>query len=360
MNEANVIGVMSGTSLDGLDIVLCRFCKTGGQWMYNILRSKTIDYPAAMEKQLLHAHQLQGDALTMLDKAYGAFIGNSINNFLKDCSEQVHLIGSHGHTVFHDPAQKLNLQVGDGNMIAAITGITTVYDFRSLDIALNGQGAPLVPAGDELLFGEFDYCINLGGFANISFKQDNKRVAFDICPVNTVINKYSRLLGYPFDEDGHLAGKGNINQHILEKLNAIAYYQKLPPKSLSREWLENTFFTLLDAESFTPEDILRTVYEHIAMQVKVALDNEAIGDKVLVTGGGAFNDFLMELIREKTSKNIIIPEDKLVEHKEAIIFAFLGLLRYNKEVNCLASVTGAERDSCSGVVVCGEGGNNAE
>ena len=355
MKEANVIGVMSGTSLDGLDLALCCFSRSNEKWYYKILKTQTVKYPAAWEKQLMYAHHLQGDALIKLDKAYGAFIGNSINNFLKNRSEQVHLVGSHGHTVFHDPAQKINLQVGDGNMIAAITGITTVYDFRSFDIALNGQGAPLVPAGDELLFNEFDYCLNMGGFANISFKKANKRIAFDICPVNTVINKYSRLLGYTFDKDGHLAREGNVDRRMLDKLNALPFYQKTPPKSLSREWLENTFFSLLEAEGHPPEDVLRTVYEHIAIQLKVVLDNGNSGNKVLVTGGGAFNEFLMDLIREKTNKNIIIPEHQLVEYKEALIFAFLGLLRYNNEVNCLASVTGAERNSCSGVVVNGSG-----
>ncbi len=344
---------MSGTSLDGLDLALCHFYRKEKNWRYEIIKTRTIEYPDLWVRRLANAHHLNSWDLIMLDKAYGVFIGESVNDFLLQCKTKPLIIASHGHTVFHAPDQQTNLQIGNGNVIAAVTGITTIFDFRSLDIALNGQGAPLVPAGDELLFGEFDYCLNLGGFANISYKVEGKRIAFDICPVNIIINRYSQLAGKPFDMDGRLASSGVVKHDLLNMLNKISFYGEGYPKSLSREWLDNQFIPILERFEYSIEDMLRTLYEHIAIQIGEVLNEEENGSRALVTGGGANNRFLIERIQDRISNNLFIPDDQLIAFKEAIVFAFLGVLRLNGEINCFSSVTGADRDSCSGTIVKG-------
>ena len=348
MKSYNVIGIMSGTSLDGLDIVLCNF-NYNKKWNFEILKSKTVEYSNEWKNKLSNAPVITGYDLSILHKEFGHFIGKSIQNFIKETDISIDLIASHGHTVFHQPEKKLTLQIGDGHEIAAITNITTITDFRSLDVALGGQGAPLVPIGDKLLFDNYDFYINLGGFANISFEEKGQRLAYDICPVNIILNYLAKKLNHEYDKNGALGFLGKLDQELLNKLNNLDYYQKEYPKSLGKEWLIDIFIPILENSEISVKDKIRTVYEHIAQQTAKAINIKAQSTS-LITGGGVYNKFLLNLIKQKTKSEIIIPDKSIIEFKEAIIFAFLGILRYNNEINCLCSVTGAQKDSSGGII----------
>jgi len=343
----NVLGIMSGSSLDGLDLAVCNFEMTGGKWKWEILAAETLPYNDYWMRQLRTAHSLSGLDLQYLHLEFGQFIGTEINSFLASSGLPVELIASHGHTVFHQPESSLTLQIGDPQAIATSTGTPSVGDFRKLDMLLGGQGAPLVPAGDEYLFGEYDYCLNLGGIANISYIQEGRRLARDICPVNLILNHLSAELDIPFDRGGDAGRSGNVCAGLLEKLDALPYYQQPGPASLGREWFESSFLTCFDGFRIPVTDALRTSYEHIARKISASIRKDA---SVLVSGGGTHNTFLIELISRYCGSKIIVPADRLVDFKEALVFAFLGMLRARGEINCFASVTGAARDSSCGVI----------
>ncbi len=343
----SVLGLMSGTSLDGLDICHCTFTKTANGWEYTIHHTITYPYTVAWTKKLKDAFYLDKNELEKLDLEYGALLAEFVNRFLAEQQIHVNFIASHGHTIFHQPENGYTLQIGNGKILANKTKCTIINDFRTQDVKMGGQGAPLVPIGDQLLFKNYDACINLGGFANISFQKNEKRIAFDICPINIVLNKLSQEIGLPFDKGGALARSGKINTDLLEKLNSLPYYQQSPPKSLGVEWLHKTFLPQLDA-TIPTEDLLRTINEHAAIQIANAIPTHC--KSVLVTGGGAYNNFFIKQLQSHTEAEIIVPKKELVEFKEALVFAFLGALRLNNEVNVLSSVTGAEKDHCSGVI----------
>ncbi len=338
------LGIMSGTSLDGVDFALSRFMEENDQWKYEILNAVTIPYTADWETKLRNAHTLNAFDFLLLHNEYGHYLGNLANNFL-DKKPVPNIISSHGHTIFHQPDKGLTFQLGNGAVIAATTNITTVSDFRSFDVALGGQGAPLVPVGDKLLFRQFDYCLNLGGIANISFDADNLRLAYDICPVNQVLNHLASRKNKPFDKDGDIGALGKIDRELLDSLNNLDYYSKKYPKSLSREWIEKNINILLTGSGISVEDQLATFYEHISEQVSKAVFSNG---SVIITGGGAKNKFLLKKLKEKLKCEIIIPDERLIDFKEAIIFAFLGVLRFIGHPNCLSSVTGAKMDSIAG------------
>ncbi len=346
-NKYKVIGIMSGTSLDGIDLAACEFEYYQNKWTFTIVEAKTETYNSEWNKKLQYAHKLSGEKLIELHIEYGRFIGLSVNKFIAETGFLPDSISSHGHTVFHQPEKHFTFQLGNGADIAATTNIPTVADFRTGDIALGGQGAPLVPVGDKLLFSDYEFCLNLGGFANISFDENNQRIAFDICPVNFVLNYFAAKRGMPYDKNGDLGRKGKVIAELLKKLNNIQFYHEKPPKSLGREWVDEIFFPELNSAIGNEEDKLRTIYEHIAEQISNSVNSSG---KVLVTGGGAFNTFLIELLQQKTNARIILPDAKIINYKEALIFAFLGVLKVRDEINCLASVTGALRDSSSGIV----------
>ena len=363
---------MSGTSLDGLDLVAVKFWQTGEKWQFKIEAAETLEYSAEWKNRLKNAPELSGEELIQLHIEYGRFLGNETKRFIAQNHFQPDIVASHGHTIFHQPEKRFTFQAGSGFEIAAITGITTVADFRSGDVALGGQGAPLVPVGDRLLFSEYEYCLNLGGFANISFEKNGKRIAFDICPVNMVLNHFAEKQGFAFDKNGEMGRKGKVNNELLNKLNQLDFYHAEPPKSLGREWVEQVFMPVLNDFEITEEDKLRTIYEHITKQIVGVIgegggrgkdkeegrgrgggegkDKEEGGGKMLVTGGGAFNAFLIELISGKTPVELVIPANEIVNFKEALIFAFLGVLKVRDEINCLASVTGAKCDSSAGIM----------
>jgi len=343
---------MSGTSLDGVDIAHCTFTLSKTRWSFNLNCAGTFPYPDEWKRKLAGAQGLSSEELALLNVNYGKYLGRLTNCFIRDENLTAGLVASHGHTVFHRPEAGLTLQIGSGAEIAAQTGITTVSDFRSQDVALGGQGAPLAPVGDMLLFDEYDFCLNLGGFSNISFEESGLRKAFDICPVNIILNRLAQANGFEYDEDGKTAASGHVNNSLLAALNSLGFYQKPAPKSLGREWLEDVFMPVLDQFDIGTEDQLRTVVEHIAEQIYSILKLQPEG-KMLVTGGGAKNRFLVSRISQLTRQTIALPDEKIIDFKEAIIFGFLGLLRILGRVNCLASVTGARHDHSSGAVYHG-------
>lgn len=348
--KTTALGIMSGTSLDGLDLCLTEF-HFDGKWNFKITQADCVDYNDEWRRKLASAHELSEEKIQRLHVEFGHFIGENVNSFLKrDSLAKPEIVCSHGHTVFHQPEKGITVQIGDGQTIANATGITCVNDFRSLDVSLGGQGAPLVPIGDELLFSEFDACLNLGGFSNISFKEDGERRAFDICPVNIVLNEFANRLGKPFDHNGELARSGKLNEALLDQLNSLNLYTEEIRPSLAREWVESTINPLLNESGLTEVDIMRTFVEHVAIQIARVIERKAAGGSVLVTGGGAYNSFLMDRMSAYCLADLIIPDKQTIEFKEALIFAFLGVLRINDEINVLHSVTGASRDSCSGTI----------
>ena len=342
------IGLMSGTSVDGLDVCCATFDCRDGRWSFHIDCARGYDYPASLKKTLgQEVQKMSALEFITFHSAYGTFLGERVNEFMEEFGVHPDLIASHGSTVFHEPARKVMYQIGDGAAIAAVTRIPTVSDFRRLDIMLGGQGAPLVPVGDNLLFGEYDYCLNIGGFSNISFREGDRRIAFDISPVNYVINRCCRAIGLEMDRDGEIAARGQVNAVLLERLNALDYYGKPWPKSLGREWVERNVFPLLDAAGLSLEDTLRTYYEHCAQQLAAVTTPLR---SLLVTGGGAYNKFLIERMEALSGCRMVIPEPAIIEFKEALIFAFLGVLYMMDQPSCLRSVTGAERDNIGGML----------
>lgn len=345
--DTSVIGVMSGTSLDGLDICFVHFIKDESGWNYKIEIAESESYPAEIKDKLSSAQLMSALDYSKFHSDYGIYIGRQIKKFINANKIKPELIASHGHTIFHQPSNKFTSQIGSGACIAAETGVDTVCDFRSMDVALGGQGAPLVPIGDRHLFSEYDYCLNLGGFSNISFEKGNRRTAFDISPVNYVLNHYMRNTGRDYDRDGETARAGKVNPILLDELNKLSFYSQIGPKSLSRENVEAEFIPLIDSFSITLEDKLSTFCEHIAIQISEIIS----GGKVLVTGGGAFNKYLIERMRINSPQcNYEIPDNVTVNFKEALIFAFLGVMFINNIPNCLSSVTGAKYDNIGGAL----------
>jgi anhydro-N-acetylmuramic acid kinase len=353
IKDYRFLGVMSGTSMDGLDLAVCTFSKNSSNWNYEVLSAATIPYCQSMKDMLHEAYNCTGRRLTEIDIEFGKYIGQQSKLFLDSNGLTVDFMASHGHTIFHEPAKGYTLQIGHGASIAANSGIKTVCNFRNLDVAFGGQGAPLVPIGDELLFGEYSACLNLGGFANISYNDSYQRAAFDICAVNFVLNKLCFRLGLDYDESGKVSSTGKRIEKLALQLNNLEYYRIAPPKSIGQEWAETYLMPVLGGYSDEQaRDLLYTYTEHVAFQVSTILNNLKIA-RVLVTGGGAHNSFLVKKIREYTSAKLEIPGKILVDFKEAIIFAFLGVLRVCGEVNCLASVTGASKDSSGGTIYQG-------
>lgn len=349
MDIYKVIGLMSGTSLDGIDLAYCEF-SLNESWKFRIVYAETIPYPQLWTEQLSNLINSRQSQIEKANIEYGKFLGQVIKEFIHKHNVSPDFISSHGHTIFHQPEKSFTLQIGDGLAISEIVNLPVVFDFRTMDVQLGGQGAPLVPIGDKLLFEDYSACLNFGGIGNISFDKQEKRIAFDICPVNMILNHYSRKLGFEFDNKGHLARSGKINVELYKRLNNLDYYQQAPPKSLGREWVEKFVIPLIDEFNLQIVDVLRTFIEHIDFQIKKVMYNIPKG-KVLITGGGAKNTYLFEQLQSELDSKLVIPEETLVDYKEALIFAFLGVLRWRNEINCLSSVTGATRDSSSGIII---------
>ena len=336
---------MSGTSVDGLDICYVSFDNNDPS-KYEIIDCETIDYDDNLKTKLKNVIEMDNDQIKQIDKEFGEFIGLNVLKFIKKNKlYKADLISSHGHTVFHEPKFNKTLQIGNGEIINKVTKIKTVNNFREQDIQLGGQGAPLVPIGDKLLFDDYKYCLNLGGFTNISVKDSRTIYAYDICPLNTVLNHYANKLGYECDLGGKLSKKGVINIDLFNELNDLDYYKKSYPKSLGLEFVIENIFPITEKYKIKEVDILATYIEHASFQIKRNIDN---GSKVLLTGGGTFNNNLIKTLNHDSKINFIIPDKTIINYKESLIFALLGYLKINGKVNCLRSVTGASNDHSSG------------
>ena len=340
----NIIGVMSGTSVDGLDLCYVSFNKDFLS-NYKIICSETIDYPSILKTNLINAINLDDTKLKELDFKLGEFIGFSIEDFLQNNNLiKPDLISSHGHTVYHQPKILKTLQIGSGKVINKVTGVKTVNNFREQDVKLGGEGAPLVPIGDKILFKNYKYCLNLGGFVNISIKNNDQIFAYDICALNTVLNFYSKKIGYEYDKNGSLSKQGTINSDMFNELNKLNFYSEKNPKSLGIEFVKEVLFPLINKYHINYSDILATYIKHVAFQIKKNINDE---EKVLLSGGGSFNKTLIQNL-ENYNINYSIPENTIINFKESLIFALLGYLKINNKTNCLKSVTGASRDHSSG------------
>lgn len=363
------IGLMSGSSLDGLDIAFAEFQEQGGKWGYEILEADCYAYTDEWVARLQQAIHLPARDYLLLHTAYGHYLGEQVNRFIAahGLEYKVAVIGSHGHTTFHMPGQKMTAQLGDGAAIAAVTALPVASDLRALDVAFGGQGAPIVPIGEKMLWNEYDYFLNIGGIANISANTD-PYIAFDICPANRVLNMLANDAGKPYDNGGEMAAGGSINSSLLEKLNQLDYYNKPHPKSLANDFGTDVVYPMIKQTGCSIPDSLRTYVEHIAIQINKAIatlsssrpDNYRVpvqGSRLLATGGGAFNKFLVSRIAgslKEENIEVVIPEANLVSYKEALIMAFIGVLRWRQEYNVLSSVTGAARDSIGGALWTGQ------
>lgn len=348
--EYTVLGLMSGTSLDGLDIACCRFTATEAGWRYVLEAAETVPYPAAWEMRLRGLMRCNGEEVAAAHADYGHYLGRCVKAFIGRHALTPCLVASHGHTVFHQPAKGFTLQIGDGGAVAAECGLPVVSDFRVTDVALGGQGAPLVPIGDELLFPAYDACLNIGGICNLSFRYQGRRVAFDIAPANQVFNRLAAAVGKPFDRDGRIASQGQVDDTLLAALNALSYYAAPFPKSLGQEWVDAVLYPLVEKAVLSVSDKMATVLEHTAFQIAAVLREHSLCS-LLLTGGGAKNSFLRQRIQALAPcTQQILPPVEVIDYKEALIFAFLGLLRYLGLPNCLSSVTGASRNSCCGAL----------
>jgi anhydro-N-acetylmuramic acid kinase len=346
-NRYHVIGVMSGTSLDGIDLAELIFTTSEG-WDFELLASETLGYPSVWKQRLQEAMLYSEMQLKELNADYTKYLSEVILAFIqKHQIENLDAVCSHGHTILHQPEKGITLQIGNLPELSKLVQQKVVCDFRTQDVELGGQGAPLVPIGDRMLFSDYDYCLNLGGFANCSFEKEGVRIAFDICPVNIVLNVYAEKLGFPYDDKGKIASAGVVHEPTLILLNNLSFYKEMPPKSLGLEWVKEHIFPILKASEISSEDILRTFIEHSAKQIGSQFQK---GTSVLVTGGGAYNEYLLSRIYFYKDVELNIPSKELIEYKESLVFGLLGVLKLRNEVNCLASVTGAERDHSSGKI----------
>ncbi|HWK07674.1 MAG TPA: anhydro-N-acetylmuramic acid kinase [Puia sp.] len=405
-----VIGLMSGSSLDGLDIAYVHLQESAAtskdsprKWAFEFLHTACYPYTPAWKQRLAAAADLSARDYQLLHTEYGHYLGERVNEFIETfhLQYQVQLIASHGHTSFHMPARKMTAQLGDGAALAATTKINVVSDLRAMDLALGGQGAPIVPIGEKLLLYGYDLFLNLGGIANISRQGGEARavaanegpgaasgggaslvadpgapatgfVAYDVCPANRVLNQLAATVGKEYDEGGALAAAGRVDEPLLRRLNDLPYYEQAYPKSLGNEFGTEIIYPIIAAAGLSTADALRTYVEHIALQIRDAVaglvggspaqaGQSVTGRQMLVTGGGAHNHFLIGRLRElldPLNVEVVVPSadgDKdLIDYKESLVMALIGVLRWREENNVLASVTGASRDSIGGAVWIGQ------
>ena len=352
IEKQNIIGLMSGSSLDGIDLVDADFWYDG-KWHFEIVAKDNHDYDETWKQLLSDAFYYDKNQLIDIDYQYGSFLGKVTKQFIDKYHLHPEIVASHGHTIFHRPQEHYTLQIGDGQALANECGVMVINDFRTEDVLKGGQGAPLVPIGDKLLFADYPICLNIGGIANVSYDVDSQRIAYDICIANQALNFLSNRLSLPYDKDGHIARSGNIDNQLLSILNSHPFYSQNYPKSLGREFFEENIKPLLEKRDDVA-DMMATFVEHIAIQI-----SKSIADvktmctsslQMLITGGGAKNKFLVERIQAHTQHHVVVPSDDIIDYKEALVFAFLGLLRNRNEINVLRSVTGAESDSSSGKI----------
>jgi anhydro-N-acetylmuramic acid kinase len=346
MKDYYVIGLMSGTSIDGVDLVYVNFF-FNKYWSFKILKFKTYEYDKDWQNILKNLIDKDQNSIKLIDKNYTKLLSKYILRFIEEFSiKKIDFVSSHGHTALHDPSNSITYQIGNLKELTNYTGLKVICDFRVEDIKLGGQGAPLVPVGEKYIFPEYDTLINIGGFANITIKSNNNLIAYDICPVNIVFNHLSNLINLKYDDKGKISSSGKINLELFNHLQSIDYYKQVSPKSLGVEWVKEVIFPIINNFLEIPvEDLLNTFSKHFASQIAINIKSS---NKTLITGGGAYNDYLIQNIMDLTESEIIIPSSEIIEYKEALIFGFLGVLKDLNINNCYSSVTGAIKDHCSG------------
>ncbi|TAD84805.1 MAG: anhydro-N-acetylmuramic acid kinase [Bacteroidetes bacterium] len=369
--QYRAIGIMSGSSLDGLDVAYVEFDENRGQWTYDVVAAECMPYSPHWEEALRHATALSALDYLRLHVRYGHYLGEAVNQFIArhGLEHRVQLIASHGHTSFHEPANQLTAQLGDGAAIAAVTGINVVSDLRAMDMALGGQGAPIVPMGEALLLSKYPLLLNLGGIANLTATMQaqpdgiSTTIAFDICPANRVLNMFAAAQGLPYDDGGKLAATGHLRDEVLSQLNGQPYYSQPFPKSLANQFGTDTIYPVLKAANLSVPDALRTMVEHVVVQTVRSVGRvvQKMGAhqprQVLVTGGGAANAFLIDRLTmglQPLGVEVVVPPAQLVEFKEAMVMALLGVMRWREENTVMHSVTGAARSSIGGAVWMGQ------
>ena len=356
----HVIGTMSGSSLDGLDIAYCILEEIGGKWTYQIPHSTCIAFDTEWSDKLHRLTSMTGKELLLAHTSFGHWMGKAIQQFIDthQLQHKIHLVSSHGHTVFHEPALGMTFQLGDGAAIAAETNLPVVTDLRNLDVALGGQGAPIVPIGEKLFWNQYSSFLNIGGISNLTIHTQDKHIAFDVCAANRVLNMLASLFGHKYDQDGILARSGKLIPSLLQELNALDYYQRSNPKSLANEFGTEVVYPIVNSAHGSVEDKLHTYAEHIAIQIASSCKLFHLQQsEMLVTGGGALNNFLMERISQLLSEQSItthVPDTQLIQYKEALVMALVGTLRWREEVNVMHQVTGATRSSVGGALWMGQ------
>ena len=360
IEKTNIIGLMSGSSLDGIDLVDVDFWHDG-KWHFEIVAKDNYDYDDDWKRKLSDAFYYDKNQLKVIDYQYGQLLGQVTRQFIDKYNLKPEFVASHGHTIFHKPQEHYTLQIGDGQALADACGVMVINDFRTEDMLKGGQGAPLVPIGDKLLFADYPICLNIGGIANVSYDVDGQRIAYDICIANQALNylasrvKTRHGTSLQYDLDGLIARSGTIDNQLLTALNSHPFYSQKYPKSLGREFFEENIKPLLENRDDIA-NMMATFVEHIAIQIGNSTNDTIVKTMcasslpLLVTGGGAKNKYLVERIQAHTKHQVFVPADDIIDYKEALVFAFLGLLRSRNEINVLRSVTGAESDSSSGKI----------
>lgn len=360
---------MSGSSLDGLDVAFCRFGLADGDAVFGLhdwqlLEAETLPFSQEWRQRLQQLPMATAFDFCSAHAAFGRYLGGLVNQFLAEkklLPAQVDFIASHGHTIYHEPALGFTTQIGDGAALAIATGCTVVSDFRTADIALGGQGAPLAPMADKMLFPGYDFYLNLGGIANITCHTGHNIIAFDVCGANQALNALANKLGKPYDEDGKIAAKGQLDMDLYADINKPAYFSQPYPKSLANQWVRQHLTEPCLRANSAIEDRMHTVCEHIAFQLSKAiykvLENENCKKekyRMLATGGGVFNRYLMRLITQKLPNiEVVMPDENIIKFKEALLMVLLGAMRMEAIPNCMSSVTGATQDAIGGGIWMG-------
>lgn len=360
MKNYHVLGVMTGSSLDGVDIVYTKITASEKKYSYEILMTDCVKMPAKWKLRI--SQLVLQNAVTYLKTSafFGQFLGEILLDFItrNQIENQLDFIASHGQTIFHQPENKFSSQIGDGSVIAAITGFPVICDFRSVDVALGGQGAPVAPIANKLFYPEYSLFLNLGGIGNLAANINGKYVAFDFTAVNLILDKIAKELELEYDDEGKIAAFGNFSETLFDSLNHSIYYNKSYPKSLSGGWVSKVMLPIISRSPLSHADKLHTVVYHVAYQLKNAISmieaKENISfsknDKMLATGGGVFNRFLMQIIQEKIGVSVTIPDHQIIKFNEAVLMALMGVMRVRQETNIMSSVTGATYDTIGGAI----------
>lgn len=361
---------MSGSSLDGLDLACVEFevdTADNNQLAWRLLAGQTLPFTPEWIEILQKLPQANALDFCKTHAQLGHYFGKLTKQFLEAHQLTPDYIASHGHTIFHYPQEGFTVQIGDGAAIAATTGISVISEFRTMDVALGGQGAPLAPLADKFILPGNDFYVNIGGIANISCNIDGKFIAYDTSAANQILNNLAHAIGLEYDDKGSMAASGAVDEELLKQVNQHSYYQQPYPKSLDNGWVLQNVLPIFLQNKASINDKLATAVEHTAQQLVFAIQEIIKKEnfvktayKMVATGGGVFNDFLIQRIQYHLNKatlahvELTLPDTDMIKFKEAILMALMGLRRIENLSNSIATVTGASRDSSNGAVYLGQ------